>query len=210
MFDDERAFVVKRFDRLKSRSGWRRVHQEDMCQVLGLGPSRKYEVNQGPGAAQVARLIRQSVTGGRHEDDGWRSIDAVIFNALIVGTDAHAKRNYSFLLAPGQVRLSPLYDVNSSLPYRRPRHHPEMSMRIGATTRPDLLTGQDWHKCAKKAGVSGEQMIARVRELADTASEAFAKVAAEDTVRAFGSLLPDNLADLVSRQAALIKQRADR
>jgi serine/threonine-protein kinase HipA len=56
-------------------------------------------VNQGPGAAQVARLIRQSVTGGRHEDDGWRFIDAVIFNALIVGTDAHAK-NHSFLLRP--------------------------------------------------------------------------------------------------------------
>jgi len=31
-------------------------------------------------------------------------IGALIFNALIVGTDAHAK-NYSFLLAPGQVRL---------------------------------------------------------------------------------------------------------
>jgi len=208
MFDDERAFVVKRFDRLSTPSGWRRVHQEDMCQALGLGPSRKYEMYRGPSAADVARVIRQSVTGGRHEEDAWRFIDALIFNALIVGTDAHAK-NYSFLLAPGQVRLSPLYDVNSYLPYQRPGHHPEMSMRIGARTRPDLLTGQDWHECAKKVGVSGEQMIARVRELADTVPEAFAKVAAEDEVRAFGSPLPDNLADLVSEQAARIRAKAD-
>jgi len=208
MFDDERAFVVKRFDRLNTPSGWRRVHQEDMCQALGLGPSRKYEMYRGPSAADVARVIRQSVTGGRHEEDAWRFIDALIFNALIVGTDAHAK-NYSFLLAPGQVRLSPLYDVNSYLPYQRPGHHPEMSMRIGARTRPDLLTGQDWHECAKKVGVSGEQMIARVCELADTVPEAFAKVAAEDEVRAFGSPLPDNLAGLVSEQAARIRAKAD-
>lgn len=209
MFDDERAFVVKRFDRLNTPSGWRRVHQEDMCQALGLRSSRKYEMHQGPSAADIARLIRQSVTAGRHEEDVWRFVDALIFNALILGTDAHAK-NYSFLLAPGQVRLSPLYDVSSYLPYQRPGHHPEMSMRIGAKTRPDLLTGKDWHECAKKVGVSGEQMIARVRELADRVPEAFAKVAAEDEVRAFGSSLPDNLADLVSQQSAGIKRRADK
>ena len=207
MFDDERAFVVKRFDRLSTPSGWRRVHQEDMCQALGLGPDRKYEVHRGPSVAEVARLIRQSVTGGRHEDDVWRFVDALIFNALILGTDAHAK-NYSFLLAPGQVRLSPLYDVNSFLPYLSLGHHPEMSMRIGAQTRPDLLTGADWHECAKKVGVPGEQIIARVRQLADVVPEACAKVAAEDEVRAFGSPLPDNLADLVSQQCAGIRQKA--
>jgi len=143
MFNDERAFVVRRFDRQKTSSGWRRIHQEDMCQALGLSPSRKYEIHQGPGAARVVRLIRQSVTGGRHEEDVWRFVDALIFNALVVGTDAHAK-NYSFLIAAGQVRLSPLYDVNSYLPYQRPRQHPEMSMRIGAKARPDLVTGKDW------------------------------------------------------------------
>jgi serine/threonine-protein kinase HipA len=206
MFNDERAFVVKRFDRLKTSSGWTRIHQEDMCQALGLSPGRKYEIHQGPGAAQVARLIRQSVTGGRQDEDVWRFIDALIFNALIVGTDAHAK-NYSFLIAPGQVRLSPLYDVNSYLPYLRPGHHPEMSMRIGSEARPDLVTGEDWRECAKKTGVSGEQLVARVRQLGATVPEAFAKVAAEDEVRAFGSPLPDKLAVLVSQQSERIKAR---
>ena len=208
MFDDERAFVVKRFDRLSTPSGWRRVHQEDMCQALGLGPDRKYELHRGPGVADVARLIRQSVKGDHHEDDVWRFVDALIFNALILGTDAHAK-NYSFLLAPGQVRLSPLYDVNSLLPYLSLDHHPEMSMRIGAKTRPDLLTGADWRECAKKVGISGEKMVARVRQLAELVPEAFTKVAAEDEVRTLGSHLPDNLVDLVLRHSAGIKRRAN-
>lgn len=208
VFGDERAFVTSRFDRLRTSSGWRRVHQEDMCQALGVAPSRKYEMHQGPGAAEVAALIRSSVTGGHHEDDVWRFIDALIFNALIVGTDAHAK-NYSFLLAPGQVRLSPLYDVNSHLPYQRVGRPSEMSMRIGATTRPDRLTGAHWRLCARGVGVPGEQVIARVRELADAVPEAFAKVAAEDEVRAFGSPLPDRLAALVLQQSALIKAQTD-
>src|SRR5262249_38669626 len=44
-------------------------------------------------------------------------VDALIVNWLIAGTDAHAK-NYSFLLgATGRIRLAPLYDVTSALPY---------------------------------------------------------------------------------------------
>ncbi len=45
-----------------------------------------------------------------------RFADALIWNWLIAGTDAHAK-NYSLLLAGDQVRLAPLYDIASALPY---------------------------------------------------------------------------------------------
>ena len=50
------------------------------------------------------------------DDAVWRFADALIWNWLIAGTDAHAK-NYSLLLAEDQVRLAPLYDVASALPY---------------------------------------------------------------------------------------------
>ncbi len=46
----------------------------------------------------------------------WRFADALIWNWLIGGTDGHAK-NYSVLLADDDVRLAPLYDVASALPY---------------------------------------------------------------------------------------------
>ena len=67
-----------------------------------------------------------------------RFADALIWNWLIAGTDAHAK-NYSLLLAGAQVRLAPLYDVASALPYpdlhvRRLR----FAMKIGGDYRVEL------------------------------------------------------------------------
>jgi HipA-like C-terminal domain len=40
-FEDERALVVERYDRVPGTNT--RVHQEDMCQALGLHPFRKYQ-----------------------------------------------------------------------------------------------------------------------------------------------------------------------
>ena len=106
-----------------------RVHQEDFCQALRIHPSLKYQNEGGPGPKQIVDLLRNHVMDGRRleknakistpEVDVQTFIDALIFNWLIGGTDAHAK-NYSFLIAPqGQVRLSPLYDLSSVLPYAR-------------------------------------------------------------------------------------------
>jgi len=56
-------------------------------------------------------------------------------------------------------------------------------------------------------------MWARLRACQSTLlccySRGLAKVAAEDEVRAFESLLPDNLAALASQQAVCIKGKAD-
>ena len=58
------------------------------------------------------------------EDAVRRFADALIWNWLIGGTDAHAK-NYSVLLAGDQVRLAPLYDIASALPIRHARAQAE-------------------------------------------------------------------------------------
>jgi serine/threonine-protein kinase HipA len=44
------------------------------------------------------------------DDSIWRFADALIWNWLIAGTDAHAK-NYSLLLAQDRVRFAPIYHV---------------------------------------------------------------------------------------------------
>ncbi len=52
-----------------------------------------------------------------HAEDVATFLDLVVYNWLIVGTDAHAK-NYALLIgAEGRVRLAPLYDVASVLRY---------------------------------------------------------------------------------------------
>src|SRR6185437_13558152 len=48
-FDREIAIVVERYDRLRMRGGIVRVHQEDVCQALGVMPTTKYESDGGPG-----------------------------------------------------------------------------------------------------------------------------------------------------------------
>ena len=90
--------VIERFDRLPPLRGSafvRRVHQEDMCQALGLMPGAKYQQDGGPGIPDIVALIRR--VSSNPDDDVYRFIDANAFNWLIGGTDAHAK-NYSLLI----------------------------------------------------------------------------------------------------------------
>ena len=57
--------------------------------------------------------------------------DAILFAWATVNRDAHA-RNYSMLIAPGSVRLSPLYDLGSALPFTRKKiGEVELAMRVG-------------------------------------------------------------------------------
>jgi len=79
-------------------------------------PARKYKPDGGRTPAPVAELIRSTIPGPEAETDVWRLADALVFNWLIAGTDAHTK-NYSFLFAGDQIRLAPLYDITSVLPY---------------------------------------------------------------------------------------------
>src|SRR5262249_2084174 len=108
-FDKEIAIVVERYDRVQIRGRLTRVHQEDICQRLGVRPARKYESEGGPGIRGIAELLRTHSSA--RDDDLATFLDAIAFNWLIAGSDAHAK-NYSILLAGGgQVRLAPLYDL---------------------------------------------------------------------------------------------------
>jgi len=65
---------------------------------------------------------------------------------LIAGTDAHAK-NYSLLLSGPQVRLAPLYDVASILPYDEfDLRKVKLAMKIGGEYK---LSQIGLHVCAR-------------------------------------------------------------
>jgi serine/threonine-protein kinase HipA len=201
-FGGERALVTSRYDRQRRDGDWIRVHQEDMCQALGVPPERKYQNQGGPSAAQVAALIRSVVSPQRMQEDLTRFVDAMIFNWLIVGTDAHAK-NYSLLLAPGQVRLAPLYDLNSYLPYRVDGIEPTLSMFIGtADTGVDHIGLTQWRSFAKSVGVPADLVFSRIDELATHLPSAINRAVKDDAVQALGSPLPDILTDALTERAA--------
>jgi serine/threonine-protein kinase HipA len=114
-FEKEIAIAVERYDRQFSANEIVRVHQEDVCQSLGIMPTKKYQNEGGPGPADIVELLRTNSTD--REDDVDTFVEALGFSWLIAGTDAHAK-NYSLLLGSGpHIRLAPLYDIASILPH---------------------------------------------------------------------------------------------
>lgn len=199
-FADESAVVVTRYDRLADQDGGvTRVHQEDLCQALGVPPSEKYQNEGGPAPADIARLLRQSMPPQVAEEAVGRFADALIWNWLIGGTDGHAK-NYSVLLAGDQVRLAPLYDVASALPYGVHERKLRLAMKIGSSY--EIYTQRNnWPEAARDLAVDTAALLERVLELAAIAPKAFAEAAATPAVKDINSELPAKLVELIADRA---------
>jgi serine/threonine-protein kinase HipA len=199
-FADETAVVITRYDRQPTSDGHIvRVHQEDLCQALGVPPSRKYQNEGGPTPAQIAQLLRDSMPPRIAEESVWRFADALIWNWLIGGTDGHAK-NYSLLLAGDQVRLAPLYDIASSLPYGRDERDLRLAMKIG--TSYDVYPQRNtWPGAARDLGLDQNALIERVRTLGTTVTDALSDATKAKAVTALGRGLPQTLVDLVAKRA---------
>jgi serine/threonine-protein kinase HipA len=164
-FKDEIAIVVERYDRVRTDAGWRRVHQEDMCQALAIPPTRKYQNEGGPGIRDIVGLLTTYSTSAG-EDVG-TFLDSIAYNWLIAGTDAHAK-NYALLIgAEGRVRLAPLYDVASVLPYRDiDIQKVKLSMKMGGEYRLRNIGLHHWRKLAEELRIDPDAIIARVDGIA--------------------------------------------
>jgi serine/threonine-protein kinase HipA len=204
-FGSERAIAVERYDRLQrgSAAPIRRVHQEDICQALGVVPTAKYQNEGGPSPEQIIDLLRREIRPvAIAEAHVGRFVDALAFNWLIAGTDAHAK-NYSLLIEGRQVRLAPLYDVASALPYDD-LYLPRLrtAMRVGGEDRVERVGGRHWRRFAEANRLDPGETVARVDALAARTAACFADAARDDEVRALGSALPARLADRVEAHAA--------
>jgi serine/threonine-protein kinase HipA len=198
-FGEESAIVVDRYDRRPADGRLIRIHQEDMCQALGINPARKYQNEGGPGPREVAHLFRDVMPPRVADEAVWRFFDALAWNWLIAGTDAHAK-NYSLLLAGSEVRLAPLYDVASALPYGVHERKLRFAMKIGGDYR--VYTHHNtWKVAAQDLGIDAEHALDRVLRLTERVSAAFAEAAATPEVAALERPLPSRLVDLVSERA---------
>jgi serine/threonine-protein kinase HipA len=126
-------------------------------------PTAKYQEDGGPGIPQITTLIRRA--SAIPEVDVQRFLKANMFNWLIGGTDAHAK-NYSFLIDAGdEMRLAPLYDLSSQLPY------PDLiaqrvSMKIGDQYDIGRVTRTDWQNLARSCALDEEQIVATLTDMA--------------------------------------------
>jgi serine/threonine-protein kinase HipA len=172
---DNQVLISTRYDRHHDVTGWRRVHQEDMCQALSVHPSLKYESDGGPGVGDIADLLDRLPIEDRGVN-AERFFKALVFNVLIGGADAHAK-NYSLVLIGSRAQVSPLYDVASAAPYDH-RERLRSSMKIGEHWRMLDITSSDWRKVGLRLGVPGDQAVGWVDDLRSQLRGAFARAIA--------------------------------
>jgi serine/threonine-protein kinase HipA len=156
-FKDEVAIVVERYDRQQKGNDIIRVHQEDTCQALGIMPTKKYQNEGGPSPANIIELLRTYSTDRDADLDTF--VAALGFNWLIAGTDAHAK-NYSLLLSGPDIRLAPLYDIASILPYEEvDLRKAKLAMKIGGEHKVELIGLRQWQKFAREVRTNADQLV---------------------------------------------------
>ena len=180
-FEDQKALVIERFDRLWARDGrLLRLPQEDCCQALSVPPTRKYQNEGGPGIVEIMGILRGSDEPTQDRLDFFK---ANILFWLMGATDGHAK-NFSIGLLPGgRFRMTPLYDILTVQPSVDAREIEKknfrLAMRLGSSNHYKVgdIIGRHIVETGLDAGLSREVMARLFDEIKDHADEAIAKTA---------------------------------
>ena len=135
-----------------------------MCQALSVPPWTKYENEGGPGAPEIVELLLQQ--SDDPSADVGAFIDALVLNWAVGGSDAHAK-NYSLIFGPSSVRLGPLYDLFSALPYDQwiSYRKVKLAMRVDREYLVWKLRSRHWEGLARQCGLDPGPVLDRAVEL---------------------------------------------
>jgi len=166
------AYIVERYDRIKVKDGRiERLHQEDLCQVLGCMPDQKYENEGGPGLSECCQALE--MYSSQPILDKQALVKWVIFNYFIGNADAHGKNLSLIREIGGNIRLAPFYDLISTRVY--PEISEKMAMKIGKETRFDWIMERHWQQMADQLDLK----FTYLRKLLREAAEALEKITTE-------------------------------
>jgi serine/threonine-protein kinase HipA len=108
---DRNVLLVKRFDRERTGTGYRRARMLSALTLLRAGDSiRNRDRWSYPLLAEELRRL-----SGRPSEDGAELFRRMVFNALISNSDDHP-RNHAFIALENDWRLSPAYDLTPTSP----------------------------------------------------------------------------------------------
>lgn len=179
----EPLYVIERFDREPSARGggmapgkaFRRIHQIDLCQALGVAPSKKYESEGGLGLHQLFAVLRGAFIE-RPIVAANAVIQWVVFNYLTGNLDAHAK-NIAFLMRGHKAVVAPFYDmlcVDAYLPRQT------MSMAIAGENKPGWVEGPHWDAMAYEADVAPRLVRGVLSRMSAGLPEAISRVIGDE------------------------------
>jgi serine/threonine-protein kinase HipA len=156
------ALLVERFDIRESNSDTRQLALEDMCSVLDLTTSAKYDGTM----ERVARAVRPLSTAP--EEDLLIIVKRALFAWVIADGDMHLKNMALLKIAePGErqfcsVRMAPLYDAVTTRVFPKLKHH-RLALKLNG--KDDNLRRADFQALATTAGLRAGDAEAAVDEV---------------------------------------------
>ncbi|HET8790152.1 MAG TPA: type II toxin-antitoxin system HipA family toxin [Modicisalibacter sp.] len=159
--------LVERYDRSGiATANLQRLHQEDLCQAMGIARTHKYQVPNGPTFGQCVQKVRQVCRPAA------KSVQQLllwqIFNVLVGNSDGHAK-NLSLLQdSTGNWAMAPAYDLVGTIVLG---YHPDLAFSIGEQFNSQQLLPRDWQAFAAECGFSYPFVKRQIAQLATKLSE---------------------------------------
>lgn len=167
------ALLVERFDIRQGVTDRRMIALEDMCSVLGLPTSAKYDGTM----ERVARAVRPLSTNP--ESDLQTIVKRSIFAWLIADGDMHLKNMALLKVAePGDktfrsVRMAPLYDAVTTRVFPSLKHD---RLALKLNDKDDRLRRADFRALATSAGLAASIADNAIDQLLDDSDKAIASI----------------------------------
>lgn len=175
LFGGKPVIIIERFDRIWHDGILYRLPQEDLCQAMGVPPSRKYQSDGGPGIIEILQFLNSSESP---YEDRLKFIKAQVIFWLLAAIDGHAK-NFSVFITPGGYKLTPIYDVISASPYPQLSEHKiKLAMAVGNKKyyRMKQIQLRHFYQTGQKAGLYKEDLDDIFSDLVYRIDGAFEKV----------------------------------
>ena len=160
------AYAIKRFDRTDDG---RRIHTEDFAQVFGADPEDEYRATNYD---SVGNLIFKLFPDPYEQIAEF--VRRLTFMILIGNSDAHLK-NWSVIYSDGRTpRLSPAYDLVSTIQYTPGNR--TLALNIRGEKEFARITRQHFVRMARRIGVAPEFVLKVVDETIARTREAWPEV----------------------------------
>jgi len=159
---DLQAFAIARYDRDRGS----RIHQEDLAQVVGFEPERKYRFTHEKMVNVLCALL-----GPETYDEIVRRITFVVASG---NNDAHLK-NWSIVYLDGVTpTLAPMYDQVSTVAW--PKFDQRLAFKLGGAAEFGRVDRVAFRKLAMKAGVDPGRTERLVSETLEGLRDAFRRI----------------------------------
>jgi serine/threonine-protein kinase HipA len=195
------ALLVERFDLRAGGNDTRMLALEDMCSVLDLPTSAKYDGTM----ERVAKAVRPLSTDS--EQDLLVIVKRTLFAWLIADGDMHLKNMALLKIAePGDkqfrsVRMAPLYDAVTTRVFPKLKHD-RLALKLNG--KDDKLRRADFRALATTAGLRAKDADSAIDDLLKHLSEAVNRIALPEAIE-----FSDDARKLVAEVLDICRARTD-